>query len=46
MTRQEILVTPFGEMMDMISCLAIYEGLARPKKKKHKWSYDEAINLR
>lgn len=46
MTRQEILVTSFGEMQDMISCLAIYEGIAKPKKKKKKWSYDEAINLR
>lgn len=46
MTRQEILVTPLGEMQDMISCLAIYEGMAKPKKQKKNWSYDEAINLR
>ena len=46
MSRQEILITPLAEMMDMISCLAIYEGLAKPKKKKKKMSYDEAINLR
>lgn len=49
MTRQEILCTPIGEMQDMISCLAIYEGTAEQKiekaKKKH-WSYDEAIALR
>lgn len=46
MTRQEIIITPIGEMQDMISCLAIYEGMAKQKKKKRKWSYDEAINLR
>ena len=46
MARQEILVTPYGEMQDMISCLAIYEGIAKPKKAKRKMTYDEAINLR
>ena len=46
MTRQEIIITPIGEMQDMISCLAIYEGMARPKKKSRKWTYEEAINLR
>lgn len=34
MSKQEILVTPIGEMDDMISCLAIYEGSAKPKKPK------------
>lgn len=46
MSRQEILCTPLSEMRDMISCLAIYEGLAKPKKKKKHYSYDEAIALR
>ena len=46
MTRQEILVTRYGEMQDMISCLAIYDGIAKPKKAEKKMSYDEAINLR
>ena len=45
MQRQEIMATPLGEMLDMISCLAIYEGLAKLKKKR-KWTYDEAISLR
>lgn len=40
------MVTPFGEMQDMISCLSIYEGLAEPKKYKKKWNYDEAMALR
>ena len=46
MSRQEIMITPFGEMQDMISCLSIYEGLAEPKKIKKKWNYDDAIALR
>lgn len=45
MTKQEILVTPYGEMMDMISCLAIYEGNANQKIKRS-WTYEDAIGLR
>ena len=45
MTKQEIMVTRYGEMTDMISCLAIYNG-AEPKKKKKRMSFDEAISLR
>ena len=33
MRRQEILVTRYGEMMDLISCLSIYEGNAEPVNK-------------
>lgn len=33
MTKQEIMVTKVGELRDMISCLAIYSGSARPKQK-------------
>lgn len=46
MNRQEILVTRYGEMMDMISCLAIYEGHANPKKKKKEMTFDEVMSLR
>lgn len=45
MNKQEILVTPLGEMKDMIACLSIYQGAAKQRPTK-KWSYDEAINLR
>lgn len=45
MSRQEIIVTPFGEMMDMIACLAIYEGRA-DQKIRRPVSYDEAISMR
>lgn len=33
MTKQEIMVTKVGEIKDMISCLAIYNGAAEPKQK-------------
>jgi len=47
MARNEILITRYGEMMDMISCLSIYDGTAVPKKQTKRFtSFDEAINLR
>ena len=36
MSKQEIYVTPIGEMLDMLACLSIYEGSAKPKKPKMK----------
>lgn len=47
MSRREILVTRYGEMKDMISCLQIEKGelLPVPYKAKKKWSYEEAIAL-
>lgn len=43
MGKEEILVTPIGEMLDMISCLAIYEGSA--KQKPPKLSMEEILKL-
>lgn len=34
MSKEEILCTPIGEMLDMLSCLAIYEGSAKEKPRK------------
>ena len=45
MGRQEIMVTRYGEMLDMIACLAIYKG-ATPKKKQKHWTFDEAMRVR
>lgn len=45
MGRREILLTRYGEMLDMIACLAIQNG-APPKKEKRKMSFQEAISLR
>lgn len=44
MSRKEIMVTRYGEMADMISCYAIFNG-ADPKQKK-KMTFDEAMSLR
>lgn len=49
MDRREILATRFGEMLDMINCLSIYNGDAVPKKSsgaKHYTDFDAAIKLR
>ena len=45
MERQEIYQTRIGEMLDMIACLAIYNG-AEPKRKKKKLTIDEIWELR
>lgn len=44
MNRQETMSTGFGEMMDMISCLSIYNGGAEQKRESLK-DYDEIMNL-
>lgn len=44
MSKQEILSTPIGEMMDMLACFSIVEGGAEPKKK-HKMTMEELLRL-
>lgn len=39
------MTTRYGEMLDMISCFAIYNG-AEQKKKMRKPSFDEVLALR
>ncbi len=46
MTKTEILVTPYGEMLDMIHCLEIYEGHAVQKAAPKQMSFDDALALR
>lgn len=46
MDRREILITRYGEMMDMLACMSIYEGSAEPKKQKKKLSFEEITRLR
>ena len=38
MTRQEVISTRYGEMLDMIACLSIYNGGA---EEKDRMSFDE-----
>lgn len=45
MQRQEILVTLYGEMRDMIACLFIDEGRLEYKAPKKKWGFFEALAL-
>lgn len=47
MSRQEIMITRYGEMKDMISCLQIEKGELVPVQKKveKKWTYEEAMAL-
>lgn len=43
------MCTRYGEMIDMISCLAVYNGNAKEKKKpvkKRKIPFDEVIRWR
>ena len=44
MGRREILLTPIGEMRDMIACSAIYHG-AKPKRKQKKLSFLETLEV-
>lgn len=44
MNRQEILITPIGEMRDMIACLSIYHG-AKPKQQHKKLSFMQTLGV-
>lgn len=44
MTRQEIINTRYGEMVDLITCLSIYNGNAE-EKIKAKYSIDDIIKM-
>lgn len=48
MTRQETMMTRFGEMRDLITCLQIDRGELIPKESARTkvWTYDEAIALK
>ena len=39
------MVRRSGEMLDMIACLAIYNGANAKKKQKH-WTFDAAMKVR
>lgn len=45
MTRADILDTPLGEMLDMLSCFYITRGVA-VEVHRRAMDYDEAIALR
>lgn len=43
MKRQEIMLSIYGEFMDLVSCLSIYNGA---EQKKEKLAFDEVMALR
>lgn len=43
MNEQEVMMSGVGEMLDMISCLSVYNGGAEVAKKK--LTYDEIMRL-
>lgn len=44
MGRQEILATRYGEMLDLIACLSIYNG-AEPGETRQKLRFDETLEV-
>lgn len=46
MDRREIINTRYGEMLDMIACLSIFNGGAEQKNVGKKLTYDEVMELR
>lgn len=46
MSRHEILNTRYAEMLDMISCLAIYNGASPKRKNRILTDYDAVMALR
>ena len=50
MTGQEVMITRYGEMLDMVSCLSVYRGnaeLSSGSATSHRITkYEEAIAVR
>ena len=46
MDRQEVMTTRYGEMLDMISCLSIYNGGAEYKAPRRKLTWEEMEKVR
>lgn len=46
MSREDILDTRYGEMIDLINCHAIYSGTANPVNKGKKLGVLEALAYR
>lgn len=44
MTKEEVFHTRYGEMIDLLNCLSIYNGSAEPKTKRQ-MDYDEVMAM-
>jgi len=45
MNRQEVLNSPYGEFMDLISCLSVYNGNAEVVEKKKAKTFDDVMSM-
>lgn len=45
MNRQEIIATDYDEMMDMISCLSVYNGTAEIEDRRSINGTEDALKL-
>jgi len=43
---EEIESMRYGQMLSLLNCMSIYEGMADPKKTKRHMSFDEVTKLR
>lgn len=46
MSKREILVTPYAEMLDMLACLAIDNGAKQKAQKKKITQFNQMLNVR
>lgn len=46
MGRAEIMATRYGEMLDLVACLAIYNGQAKNKKTRVVSGFENTMDLR
>ena len=45
MSRDEVMNTRYGEMLDLIACYGVFNGAFKEKQKKV-WRYEDAVKLR
>lgn len=43
MSRQEIITTDYSEMVDMVTCLSIYNGVLEPSTTRTIYNFDDAM---
>lgn len=46
MSREDTLNTRYGEMLDLINCMMIYNGGANQKIPKRKLTFDQLMELK
>lgn len=46
MSRRETLATRYGELVDLIACLSVYNGTAKLKKERPRLTFAQIMELR